>query len=181
MGIPRDIMAEKFREGTVGLDRAIQNGSVVQWSNNGVLFCAYQQIEVGHQRALEVRDTLLTGKSLTKEQAKEIEAAVSNAQFSLNFNQKETKAIANDGAVPEKAYGKLSEALVLAEKAEKEGEKFWDKLSNEPNNVALNAMKEQLEKALTAVSADRRAADNRHLLLLLRSPPPPPIALLSDE
>ena len=181
MGIPRDIMAEKFREGTVGLDRAIQNGSVVQWSNNGVLFCAYQQIEVGHQRALEVRDTLLTGKSLTKEQAKEIEAAVSNAQFSLNFNQKETKAITNDGVVPEKAFGKLSEALVLAEKAEKEGEKFWDKLSNEPNNVALNAMKEQLEKALKAVSADRRAADNRHLLLLLRSPPPPPIALLSDE
>lgn len=174
-------MAEKFREGTVGLDRAIQNGSVVQWSNNGVLFCAYQQIEVGQRRSLEVRDTMLTGKTLTKEQAKEIENAVNSVQFSLNFNQKENKAIANDGVVPDKAYGKISEALVLAEKAEKDGEKFWDKLSREPENEALNTMKTTLENALKAVSTDRRAADKRNFRLLLRSPPPPPIALLSGK
>ena len=53
-GIPRSLMAEKFRDGELGLQRAIAKGEIEEFDEDGVQFCAYRRITVGKEEGTSV-------------------------------------------------------------------------------------------------------------------------------
>ena len=55
---PWDIFVERFRDGALGLERAIANGSVQTFETDGVKFCAYWTIKVGTTKSIELRERI---------------------------------------------------------------------------------------------------------------------------
>ena len=50
-------MAERFREGEIGLQRAIDKGAVEAWTDEdtGVEFCSYRSISSGTERGVNLQ------------------------------------------------------------------------------------------------------------------------------
>ena len=174
-GIPKSVMIEKFRDGEEGLNRAIKAGGVQEWMVDGMPYCAIRTIKTGSRQDVVDANKLSVGKDVSEEQAKKIQEAVNNMNFGFQLTKKEEKDQAICDELPKKASEKLSAALCILDKLLKDAEKMFDKLISNGVPSAAEGIKDQLEVALEACTADKgtltkmyrfkKAADNSKLTI----------------